>query len=527
MEGGQFDSRQPPAPGLRKRDGKGDVRRQEDVAEPTAPAQGPRRQASLGGALRARRREVERKPVPVGGTARTQVATDGPPGPVEGAPDGKVPSARARRSALPDEREGVAREADVPAHEGQEKAGAEAPPREGKPLLRQRAARSLATPVAPRAPAATTAPSQGDATAQRSDECPSPEPDRDPRRPLAMRRGDEDRGPVRGARLPPERARRLATGPAAPSSEAAKAAKAKTGGAFTSGSGAPIVAPDAVAGRGLTVIVAIMTFLSLLLLGGAILVQRSADAWGEHVLDEVSVTVLPLDGAPTADRLAAAEAILRETDGLADVEIVSERDSRALLEPWLGEGVELEALPVPRLITARRAGPIDREALANAFAPMEGVVLDDHRDWSATLSRMASGAAAGAIAMLVMMLLATAIAIVFATRSAIATNTATVEVLDILGAQERFIVRAFSRRFLAIGLRGVAIGAGLALAIFGALHLVALFATPSPQARAMFGEPSIGPLGFAGLVGLAVLIAALVVITSASAVRHHLRGLHP
>jgi cell division transport system permease protein len=292
----------------------------------------------------------------------------------------------------------------------------------------------------------------------------------------------------------------------------------------------PIVSPDTVAGRGLTVVVAIMTFLCALLVGAVVLVDRAADAWGAEVMTQVSVTVLPRDGEPTARRLEEVAAILESTEGLSGVRIVPARRSEALLEPWLGTGVDLSLLPVPRLVIAERSGALDTAALAAALSAVPGASLDDHTGWSERLAGMASAAAGGAIAALGLMLAATVISIVFATRSTIATNAATVEVLHILGAEDRFVIRAFRRRFLLTGIRGAVVGLSAALALFGALDLWSAFfgtARASPQAQALFGDPSIGLWGYLALCLVAAGVAGLVALTSTLAVRHHLARLAP
>ncbi len=290
----------------------------------------------------------------------------------------------------------------------------------------------------------------------------------------------------------------------------------------------PIVSPRSIAGRGLTVVVAIMTFLCGLLVGGAILIDHAATAWSANVLDEITVTVLPLDGDPLDARLDRVAEILSQSGGLGAVTIVPAAESEALLQPWLGDGIDLSPLPIPRLVTAERRGGIDTGGLTNALTEVPGTSLDDHTAWSDRLANMASAAAGGAIAALALMLIATGISIVFATRSAIATNAATVEVLNALGAEDRFIMRAFGRRFVGIGARGAALGMAVALALFGVLDLWSLISSgaQSMQSRALFGDPSIGLWGYAALVAVAVGVVVLVAVTSAMAVRRHLERMY-
>ncbi|WMS43249.1 hypothetical protein RDV64_02270 [Acuticoccus sp. MNP-M23] len=286
----------------------------------------------------------------------------------------------------------------------------------------------------------------------------------------------------------------------------------------------PIVDPRSVAGRGLTAVIAIMTFVCALLFGAAVLIEEAAEVWAGEVRQDISVTILPLDGDPVERRVERAAQILRTTPGLDDVDALSAGEAEALLSPWLGSDADFSLLPIPRLVTANRTGPLDGDALRSALAAVPGTSLDDHRDWSARLEGMAATVSAGAIGALVLMLVATVLSIVFATRAAIATNAGTVEVLSMLGADDRFIQRAFRGRFLRIGVRGAGIGLAAALILFGALEAWSMLSSgaTSDQSRALFGAPGIGPFGFAGLFVLGLVVALLVIGTARAAVRHHL-----
>ncbi|MEM0908092.1 MAG: ABC transporter permease [Pseudomonadota bacterium] len=291
----------------------------------------------------------------------------------------------------------------------------------------------------------------------------------------------------------------------------------------------PLVAQNTVAARGLTSLIAIMAFLSALLLGAAMVVDRAANAWGAKALEEVSVTLLPKEDAPMGPRLAAVEAALTATDGLTTVTIIDNEQSQALLAPWFGEGTDLSLLPVPRIVVAERSGPFDRDGLQEALSTIEGAMLDDHEGWSERLSSMARAVLLGVVGILGLMLVATTIAVVFATRATIAANSATIEVLYVLGAEDRFIERAFRRRFVLIGLRGALLGVAIAAVPFAALEIYSLLGGvgASAQADALFGRPRIGAVGFAALFAIAGLIALTVGLTTRKAVRHQLKELNP
>jgi cell division transport system permease protein len=237
---------------------------------------------------------------------------------------------------------------------------------------------------------------------------------------------------------------------------------------------------------------------------------------------------------PTADRnieaeLRRAAEIARSIPGIAEVRIYSREESARLLEPWLGAGLALEALPVPRLIVVRiapNAAPdlaLLRRSLAEQVA---AVTLDDHRGWIERMRTMARTAVAIGIAVFVLMLVATMLSVTFATRGAMATNRPIVEVLHFVGAKDGFIAGQFQRHFLALGLEGGLIGGGAAILLFilaGWSSEWYLGTAGGDQISALFGTFSIGALGYAALVAQIGLMAAVTGLTSRYTVARELK----
>src|SRR3954470_12176322 len=117
----------------------------------------------------------------------------------------------------------------------------------------------------------------------------------------------------------------------------------------------PIVPRASIAGRALIAVVAIMTFLASITTGAVLLVAASAAEWQSDVASEITVQVRPLAGRDLDRDMAAAAEALRTQPGLVEVRPFSKDESAKLLEPWLGSGLSLDQLPVPRVIIARIA----------------------------------------------------------------------------------------------------------------------------------------------------------------------------
>jgi cell division transport system permease protein len=289
-----------------------------------------------------------------------------------------------------------------------------------------------------------------------------------------------------------------------------------------------LVPENTVTGNALTVVVAIMSFLACLTLGAVSLVRDASRDWQSDILREITIQIRPVEGLNTAAEAAKAATVVRLIKGVASVDVLDDKENARLLEPWLGTGLDMSDLPVPRLIVIRLSNPnaVDLAALsARLKAQVKGASLDDHRSWTARLQTMANATVIVGIGVLVLVFVATVLSVVFATRGAMAGNRDVVSVLHFVGAEDGYIAREFQRHFLLLGLKG-----GLAGAIAAALVFVMLgfliapsMATPeTDQVSALFGRFAVGPIGYLGAVGIAFLIAVMTAITSRLTVYRYL-----
>ena len=290
---------------------------------------------------------------------------------------------------------------------------------------------------------------------------------------------------------------------------------------------APIVPARSVAGRTLVLLIAIMSFLSSVTFGSVLLVQQSAVGWSADVGREVTIQIQPLDGEVMESNLRLAVSIAESIPGVASATPLSIPESQELLEPWLGEGLDLNDLAIPRLVIVSLSDPgaADLTRLETEIASINGATLETHAAWRTQLNTMAGTIVLSGLLVLTLILVATALAIVFATRGTMATNRSIVDVLHFIGASNRFIAGEFQGRFLLIGLRGGAIGGVAALVFFALVGLslgTVMPAQSSTQLGILFGEFALGIGGILGIVGVVLVIAGLTAITSRFTVRRFL-----
>lgn len=293
----------------------------------------------------------------------------------------------------------------------------------------------------------------------------------------------------------------------------------------------PLVPRDTIAGRALVTVIAIMTFLAALSAGVALLIADASRDWQNDVSQEMTIQIRPISGHDLEAETKAAADIARATPGIKAVDPYSKSESEKLLQPWLGADLDLGDLPVPRLIVLKLdpATALDLPALRQALVDrVPGISVDDHRIWLARLATMARATVAIGIVIFVLVLTAMMLAVAFATRGAMSGAKEVIDILHFVGAADSFISRQFQTHFLRLGLRGGAIGGGIAIAFFflGALAMDLWRTTAGgEQIGALFGTFRLGFRGYVAILVIAGAIALMTGIVSRLIVYRHLRQL--
>ncbi len=291
---------------------------------------------------------------------------------------------------------------------------------------------------------------------------------------------------------------------------------------------ASIVPRESIAGTALVLVIGIMTFLVCVTFGAVTLVSDTASSWQNDIAREVTIQIRPENGLNMDEALATAKDIASKAEGVAGVSILDEEATLRLLEPWLGAGLSLDELPIPRLLSVQldTGTRPDFTALRNRLAArIPTASLDDHQAWADRLTTMAGATVIIGVVIMLLVMSATVLTVIFATRGAMSGNQHVVEVLHFVGAEDRYIASQFQNHFLLLGLKGGAVGGVLAILIFLLIGLWAgqNIATPgSDQAAALFGTFSVGLTGYAGTAVIVILIAFLTALTSRTTVFRHI-----
>jgi len=259
------------------------------------------------------------------------------------------------------------------------------------------------------------------------------------------------------------------------------------------------------------------------------MVIGSANEWRSEVAREMTIQVRPTPGRDIEAEVGKAQAVARATPGVVEARAYSRAESDRLLEPWLGSGLSLEDLPVPRMIAIKvaRGAVVDTAALRQSLArDVVGASLDDHRGGINRMRGMARAAIAGGMGIFGLVLAATVLSVAFATRGAMASNRPIVEVLHFVGAKQAYIASQFQRHFLWLGLKGGVLGGSaaiLSLMLAGRVSDLFVGTAGEAEAAALFGHFSLGFMVYVVVAAEVGLIAAITALTSRQVVIHTLR----
>ena len=212
-----------------------------------------------------------------------------------------------------------------------------------------------------------------------------------------------------------------------------------------------------------------MTFLVCLAGGGATLIAEASLSWRDLVSKDVTIQIKPRPNEDTDSIVKQVAEVAARTPGVEFVHALSQRESERILEPWLGQGLNLSQLPIPRIIVVTMAlsHRADLRALQVALASSAPQAsLDDHQVWVSQLNALAYIGITIAAGILILIVIAMSIAIGFATRGAMAGNQEIIAVLHFVGAADAFIAKQFQVHFTQLGARGATIGGSAAVLCF-------------------------------------------------------------
>lgn len=220
-------------------------------------------------------------------------------------------------------------------------------------------------------------------------------------------------------------------------------------------------------------VIAIMVALTVLAAGGALALANFAAQTRAGLEGGLTVQIVEADPAARAAQARSALALLARQEGVAEVTAVPEAELAQLVEPWLGEAADSDAIALPALIDVRLDAPADDAMLARLRGELARVApaarLDAQADWLGPVFDAIRALRWLALMLIVLLTLASAAAVWLAARNALDANRETIEIVHHLGGNDAQIAGIFQRSVLIDAVLGGVLGL-----MFGAAALALL-----------------------------------------------------
>ena len=224
--------------------------------------------------------------------------------------------------------------------------------------------------------------------------------------------------------------------------------------------------------RALWVVLIIMALLAgcaLLFARGS---MRLSGNWQSQLSDTLTVQVMLDDAAAWEEQTTLARDTLGPVFPGADIAVLPQSEAQALLQPWLGNAVLPESLPVPGLINMTGKNLDLKRARTALDEAGLSANIDDNSRYADQLSGTARRLVSIGIGTLILILLAGLSVNIFATRAGMTAQKEIIRVLVQVGASDKFIASLFIGQAFRRGAMGAAMGLGLSALLWLTLSIL-------------------------------------------------------
>ena len=229
----------------------------------------------------------------------------------------------------------------------------------------------------------------------------------------------------------------------------------------------------------------LMVFFAALATAGVLSLNSMVGRWGAAVSGSLTVQILPAQENGKTDRLQMQRetdqvlTLLRRTAGVSSARVLTERQLKDLLKPWLNEAVLTDDLPLPRLIDVQliENAKIDLNELSERMSvAAPHASMDVHKLWMGKLYKLATALEMLGSTILSLVFATTSLIVVYVTVSSFRVHRPIVELLHQMGAHDGFISRRYAERIALFSSLGAFFGIAAALPVlFSVASLVTDF----------------------------------------------------
>lgn len=228
--------------------------------------------------------------------------------------------------------------------------------------------------------------------------------------------------------------------------------------------------------------VMLMVFFAGLTTAGTLSLNAMLSRWSRSISGSLTVQVMPteengrINKKKTQQETDEVLNILRETAGIASANVLTDRQMKDLLKPWLGDSFLLDDLPLPLLIDVQLIpeADVDLDMLKTLLEKSTpNASLDVHKLWLGKLIKLAHTLSVLASALLSLVIATTSVIVIYVTGSSMAVHRPIIELLHQTGAYDKYISRQYAKRIGMLAAIGAVLGFSFVLPILYMLSSMA------------------------------------------------------
>lgn len=220
----------------------------------------------------------------------------------------------------------------------------------------------------------------------------------------------------------------------------------------------------------------LMTVLCLIAATASLSLNQLANRWTAGLENTLTVEI-PASDTQGQTALKILDA-LKEAQGIRSAKLMDRDDMSNLLSPWIGEDAAgMKDLPVPALITIElkdRDEKIIRGITRMVRDVSEAAHIDAHEAWLTDLVRLTNLLKFAALLVMLAIGLVTVLTVAGAVRSRMAIHHGELELLHIMGADDKYISIQFQKYIHALTGKGVLFGFIVSALVVGGLQVAAI-----------------------------------------------------
>lgn len=274
----------------------------------------------------------------------------------------------------------------------------------------------------------------------------------------------------------------------------------------------------------LRVIVAVSVFLFAITLAGVLGINSMFENSKKQVVSNFTVQVLPLPNHEESKQdLQNVVSFFENYPDVKEVIVLSDKELHMLLEPWLGNNVDINLLPIPKLLDVKinNATHFDyKELMVRLSEVSPQASINDHNLWLSRLLKFINSLKMLAVTVLILVAGGCVSAIVYAAKTGLNIHKDIIQILHTMGATDEYIAINYVKQ---ITLMSVVAGFVGTLVAIPAIMLIGDMATGIETG--IFNSVSFGVSEWFKILLLPIVSSTLVAVTAYITVVKTLRSM--